>query len=377
MTFRKSAPAVIVIAIAVIIGATTFFSMRLFSGMVGNVETQQFTLMQSIVQTALSDAENKALARAELISDLPHVQQLFAAQDRAGLMTELGRMFTNQKNRHGVDQAQFHLAPAQSFLRLHDPSKFGDDLTTTRPMVVALNRDKVPLKSAAIAANGPGIFGGTPVFDATGKHLGSFEVGIAFGPLLASLKSAYNFDLGVFIEEKPLREFAKGIDPERLGDQNRFGKYIRFDSTNGALMTAVATPEDLAVVNEPVTYVREVNGIARGVVLLPLTNVSGTPLGVIVATADFSSSRAAADRTLIWQAAFAGIAVLLLAGLVITVLRGFITRPLQILSKGFEKVSNGETLTEIGDAERFPAEMQPIVQFYDKVRAHRLANAPK
>jgi len=157
MTFRKSAPAVIVIAIAVIIGATTFFSMRLFSGMVGNVETQQFTLMKSIVQTALSDAENKALARAELISDLPHVQQLFAAQDRAGLMAELGKMFTNQKNRHGVDQAQFHLAPAQSFLRLHDPSKFGDDLTTTRPMVVALNRDKVPLKSAAIAANGPGI----------------------------------------------------------------------------------------------------------------------------------------------------------------------------------------------------------------------------
>lgn len=377
MTFRKSAPAAIVIAIAVVIGAATYFSMRLFTGMVGDVETQQFTLMRSIVETALSDAENKALARAELIADLPHVQQLFAAQDRAGLAAELGKMFTNQKNRHGVDQAQFHLVPAQSFLRLHDPSKFGDDLTTTRPMVVALNRDRVPLKSAAIAANGPGIFGGTPVVDAGGKHLGSFEIGLAFGPLLASLKSAYNLDLAVFIEEKPLREFAKGIDPERLGDQNRFGKYIRFESTNGALMSSVATPEDLAVVNEPVTYVREVSGIARGVVLLPLTNYSGTTLGVVAATADFSGSRAAADRTLIWQAAFAGIAILLLAGFAVTVLRGFVTRPLQVLSEGFERVSNGDTLSEIGDAESFPDEMKPIVQFYDKVRAHRLANAPK
>ena len=142
-------------------------------------------------------------------------------------------------------------------------------------------------------------------------------------------------------------------------------------------MSSVATPEDLAVVNEPVTYVREVNGIVRGVVLLPLTNVSGTPLGVIVATADFSGSRAAADRTFIWQAAFAGIAILLLAGVVVTILRGFITRPLQVLSEGFEKVSNGDTLTEIGGADRFPDEMRPIAQFYDKVRAHRLANAPK
>ncbi|WP_162894984.1 cache domain-containing protein [Rhizobium terrae] len=377
MTFRTSAPTAIVAAIVVVVLATIYFSMRLFSGMVNDVEVQQFTLIRSLVQTAIIDAENKALARAELIADLPRVQQLFAAQDRAGLTAELGRMLANQKNRHGVDQAQFHLAPAMSFLRLHDLSRFGDDLTATRPMVVALNRDRVPLKSPAIAANGPGIFGGTPVFDAGGRHLGSFEVGIAFGPLMAGLKSAYNLDLGLFVEERPLRDFAKGVDPERLGDQNRFGKYIRFESTNGALISAVTTPEDLAAVTEPVTYVREVDGVVRGVVLVPINNTAGTPLGVIAATADFSASRAGANRTLIWQAAFALIGIVLLSGFVIAILRGFVVRPLEVLSKSFEGVSKGGSLAEIEGADHFPAEMQPIVQVYGRLRAHRNAAATK
>ena len=181
MKFRRNAPIAIILAIVLTVAGAAFVSSRLFSGMTDAVEADQFRVMGAIVQTAISDAENKALARAELLADLPTVQRLLAAGDRTGLEAKLAKMFANQKARHGVDQAQFHVPPATSFLRLHDPASFGDDLSVFRPMVVAVNRDRVPLKGAAVARSGPAIFGVAPMFDAAAKHIGSVEIGIAYG----------------------------------------------------------------------------------------------------------------------------------------------------------------------------------------------------
>ncbi len=371
MTFRRSAPIAIIVAIVFVLAGAAFISSRLFSGMTDAVEADQFRVMGAIVQTAISEAENKALARAELLADLPTVQKFLAAGDRTGLEAELAKMFANQKARHGVDQAQFHIPPAISFLRLHDPATFGDDLSAFRPMVVAVNRDRVPLKGAAVARSGPAIFGVSPVFEPGGKHIGSVEIGIDYGPLLAGLKTAYGIDLALFIEESTLRQYAQGVDPERMGEQNRVGRYIRFESTNAQLMAELAGAEDVAVVNEPVRYVRDAQGLVRGVLLLPVNSSSGTPLGVIAATADFSASRAAVNRSLIWQAVITLIAIVLLSGFVLVVLRGFLLRPLQVLGQRFDAVSAGEPLTPIVGSETFPREMQSFVTLYDKIRLRR------
>ena len=371
MKFRHNAPIAIILAIVITVAGAAFVSSRLFSGMTDAVEADQFRVMGAIVQTAISDAENKALARAELLADLPTVQKLLAAGDLTGLEAELAKMFANQKARHGVDQAQFHIPPATSFLRLHDPANFGDDLSAFRPMVVAVNRDRVPLKGAAVARSGPAIFGVAPASDSGGKPIGSVEIGIAYGPLLAGLKTAYGIDLALFIEEQALKQFAQGVDPERMGEQNRVGRYIRFESTNAQLMAQLAGAEDVAVVNEPVRYVRDAQGLVRGVLLLPVNSSSGTPLGVIAATADFSASRAAVNRSLIWQGVITLIAILALCGFVLVVLRGFLLRPLQVLGQRFDAVSANEPLAPIAGCETFPQEMQSFVTLYDKIRSRR------
>ncbi len=371
MRFRRSAPIAIIVAIVLVVAGAATISNRLFSGMTDAVEADQFRTMGAIVETAIREAENKALARAELLADLPTVQRLLGVGDRAGLEAELSRMFANQKARHGVDQVQFHTPPATSFLRLHDPATFGDDLTAFRPLVVAVNRERVPMKGAAVARSGPAIFGVSPVFDAAGKHIGSVELGIDYGPLMAALKTAYGIDLGLFIEEPVLKQYAQGVDPERMGEENRVGRFIRFEATNAQLIAQLAGAQDIAVVNEPVRYVREAQGLVRGVLLLPVNSASGTPLGVIAATMDFSASRAAVNRSLIWQVVITLVAILTLAGFVIVVLRGFLLRPLQVLGERFDAVSAGEPLTPIEGAETFPSEMQPFVALYDKVRARR------
>jgi methyl-accepting chemotaxis protein len=371
MTFRRSAPAALIAAVVIVIAGVTFISDRLFSGLTASVERSQFQLMQSILDTALRNAADEALARADIIASLPVTKQAVAAKDRERLLAEYAEMFTAQKARRGVDQAQFHVPPAQSLLRLHDPSAFGDDLTRFRPIVVAVNREKAARKGVAIARGGPVIVGVAPVQDAQGNHVGSFEFGLDFGRLIDGLKAAYGLDFTVFVEEKPLREFAQGLNPAVLSEQNRLGRFIRFHTTNGAVMKELIADADIATVNEPVRYTRDSQGLPYGVLLVPLRDGAGDALGVIAVARDFSGSRATAGRSLVWQICLGIFAIVILSGVVIVVVRGFLLRPLQVIDRRFAEIAAGERTSAAEETDKFCAEIQQVAEHLERTRTQR------
>lgn len=369
MTFRRSAPAALIAAVVIVVAGLTFLSTRLSSGLTASVEQSQFQLMQSIIDTALRNAGEEALARADIIASLPLARQAVAAKDRDRLLAEYADMFAVQRDRRGVDQAQFHVPPAQSLLRLHAPTQFGDDLTPFRPMVVAVNREHAARKGLAIAAGGPAIFGVAPVLDAQGQQVGSFEFGLAFAPIINGLKAAYGLDFSVFIEEKPLRQFARAIDPAVLSEKNRVGRFIRLYSTNGALMGALAGDADISAVNESVRYTRDASDVPYGVLLVPLRDGAGDPLGVIAVARDFSGSRAAAGRSLVWQICLAIFAIVLLSGAIVVVVRGFLLRPLEVLDRRFAAMAAGERTEAVEEADKFCPEIRRLADYHDRIRA--------
>ena len=346
-------------AIAVV-GSLTYMTNRLFSGMTEDVEVGQFELMQSILESSLSGAEGKALARAELVAALPEAKAGVAAQDREKLLAEFGPMFKVQKEKYGVDQAQFHVPPATSLLRLNAPDRFGDDLSKFRPMVLKANRDHTTTKGFGIARSGPGIFGVAPISDAEGKHIGTFEFGLDFGTLLDQTKASFGLDLAIYFDEKPLREFALGVDPAKLSDQNRVGRFIRWHATNTDLLAQLAGDADISVVNEPLTYVRAASGVSYGVLLYPIKNGAGDSIGVVVVARDFSASRAAAGRSLVWQIAYGVFAIVVLAGIAIIVIRGGVLRPLAVLDARLQKLAAGERDGLSEDSDKFPVEIERL-----------------
>jgi methyl-accepting chemotaxis protein len=369
MTFRRSAPAILIAAVVIIIAGLTFFTQRLFGGLTGSVEKGQFELMQAILDDALAQASNKALARAEMIAAIPATKTMMAAQDRDGLLAAYGPMFQIQKERYGVDQAQFHVPPAISLLRLQSPDRYGDDLTKFRPMVAAVNRENTSRKGFAMARSGPAIFGVTPINADDGKHLGSFEFGLDFGSLLVSLKAAYGFDLALYIEEAPLRQFSQGVDPEKLSDRNRVGRFIRFNATNVGLMQSLVDAFDIAVVNAPMHYVKSADGLTYGVLLYPLRNGAGDSIGVIAVSRDFSGSRAAAGQSLIWQITLAIFAMVLLIGAIVVVIRGMLLRPLEVLHRRFAADAAGEDVAVREEGDNFPAEVNALIELHEQMRA--------
>jgi HAMP domain-containing protein len=367
MKFRRSAPFVLISAIALVVVAASIISSLLFTNMISSVEEKQFSLMHSIVAFNLKGAEDRAQARAALIADLPRARALFAAQDRAGLLAEYSKMFTEQKDKYGVDQAQFHSLPATSFLRLHAPEDFGDDLSKFRPIVVAVNRDQISRKGFAIARSGPAIFGVVPMFDPQEKHIGSFEVGIAFEDVLNNLKNAYNIEMAVFIDETSLREFAKGVDSGIFSDQNRIGKFIRFHSTNSAVFQPLVSDKDLNT-KENTQYTREALGVTYGIVLVPLRNGAGDVLGMVAATSDFSASRSSRGRAFVWQALIALFSIVLLAGITLVIIRGTLLRPLEVITSRFATLSTGDQSGEIPEPEMLCDELKGLAQQYEELR---------
>ena len=374
MKFRRSAPLVLISSIALVIVAASIISSLLFTRMISSVEAKQFSLMHSIVAFNLKGAEDRAQARAAMIADLPRARALFAAKDRPGLLAEYSKMFTDQRDKYGVDQAQFHSLPPTSFLRLHDPENFGDDLSKFRPIVVAVNRDQMPRKGFAIARSGPAIFGVVPMFDPQEKHIGSFEFGIAFDDLLDNLKNAYNLEMSVFIDETSLREFAKGVEPGLFSDQNRVGKFIRFHSTNAAVFQSLVSDRDLNT-TENTQYTREAHGVTYGVVLVPLRNGAGEVVGVVAATSDFSASRSSRGRAFVWQALIALFSIVLLAGVTLVIIRGILLRPLEVITSRFATLSTGDTSAEIPEPDDLCDELKDLARQYEKLRGETLSQS--
>ncbi len=344
MKFRRAAPATLIVSVFVVIVASAAVSNRMFSGMTSSVERSQFDQMEKVLDFNLKGASGKALSRAELIANLPATRRLMAAKDRAGLLAEYQEMFQIQNDKHGVDQAQFILAPTTSFLRLNNPEAPEEDLAPFRPLIVSVDKDRLAKSGVSVSRSGPAVFAVVPVQSETKEHLGMFEVGMDMGRLLDGLKTAYGFELGFFVEEDMLREVATKAPSEVFDEKNRFGRYLRFHSTNADLLDDLVGSDDVDGVEEPFHYVRDGQGATYGVLIIPVRSPSGGPLGLIAVAKDFSETRGAAGRSMVWQALIAVCGIVLLSGMIFVVIRGFLLSPMRAILAG--KDLDGDPLCE-------------------------------
>jgi len=351
-----------------VIGLTTGVSLLLTSQMLGNAEADSFRLMRDVLTSTLRATEEKALVRAELVSAMPAVRTAFNQRDRAKLLLETQDMFKEQAEKYGLDQAQFHVPPGVSFLRLHRPEKFGDDQTSYRPMLTEVNRDKVLRKGVAITRAGPAIAGVVPIFDDAGLHTGSFEMGLEFSPMLDKIKQSYGLEAAVFIDEKMLREISTDLGGDVLTPEKRVGKYIRFHATHPVLMRSLVLDRDVSV-TDATSYERIVSGTPWGVQLVPMYNYMNKQIGVYALGMDFSVTRAAQGRSRVWQGLAALFGVVLTAGMILIVVRGLLLSPLKTLNDRFAALAEGDASQPADPVDSYCDELKTLASNYERLRS--------
>lgn len=205
----------------------------------GVVEQAEERELKKLFESATVELESEgrlANALSSIVANIDYFSRLFAEGERQQLANELVPTFKVIKEQFHARQFQYHTPPATSFLRLHKPEKFGDDLSSFRQTVVETNQLKKNIMGLERGVAGLGVRGISPVFY-NDQHIGSVEFGMSFGqPFFENFKQKYDVDISLYIKDgSGFKKFASTLSGESL---------LNTTELNTALSTPVISEYD-------------------------------------------------------------------------------------------------------------------------------------
>ncbi|HMQ55535.1 MAG TPA: methyl-accepting chemotaxis protein, partial [Anaerolineae bacterium] len=208
MSISKKILILVSSALLITVGLLTMQSILTQNRLVTTNEQECLEALYSNFLTKIQSREQMAVALATSFVEIPAVQQAFMNQDREALADLTHASYVSLNQQFGVSQAQFHLPPATSFLRLHKLDTFGDDLSAIRHTVVEANRQHRPIMGLERGKLGYGIRGVVPVVT-EGQHLGTFEIGLDFDQhFIQEFKEAYGTEVTVYLHQDSSADYS-------------------------------------------------------------------------------------------------------------------------------------------------------------------------
>lgn len=291
------------------------------SGVVEEAEHRELAGLFKSANTELQSQGHLAVALSSLVANVDYFSQMFANNEREALAKALVPTYKVMKENFAARQFQFHTPPATSFLRLHKPAKFGDDLSSFRKTVVATNQTKENIMGLEKGVAGLGIRGISPVYY-DGKHQGSVEFGMSFGqPFFDQFKKKYGVDISLHLMSgNDFKIFASTLQDNALLSHEQ-------------LMTVLD--------GEPVIQQLEHDGIDLAVYANTIKDYSGNAIGIIEIAMDRSHNASAIQNATNVALLLGGIS--LVAGLLFsTFVARMIVVPLNTAVKAMDEIAQGD-----------------------------------
>ncbi len=325
------------------------------SSLINRAETRELNSFRHAFNAAVSNANESALAMAMLVSNIPQVQAAMGTGDRQFLSGMFVPGFRALKAQAGFDQFQFHTPPATSFLRVHQPEKFGDDLSSFRQTVVETNGKAKPVTGLEAGVAGLGIRGVMPVLSG-GRHVGSVEFGANFGQSFAEdFKKRYGADVAIIVRNA----------------QNK-----TFKTVASTAQPAFAEADwEKALLGEEIQRRLERDGKAVTALLVPVKDFSGK----IAAAAEISvdASEYVTDFNSTRTSILAALAAALLAVIAVSVLVvRTVTVPLESLVRKVRVLSEGNANVSVQGVDRRD-EIGPLAVALDQWRARLIEDGER
>ncbi|MDP2785590.1 MAG: methyl-accepting chemotaxis protein [Sulfurimicrobium sp.] len=304
----------------------TYSNLRTMEEMIRKAERNELDAHLKAISNSIAAENRLAEAMSALVGNIPFVQEKFDAGDRAALSAQFLPGFKLLEKEYGVEQFQFHTPPAISFLRLHKPEKFGDDLSSFRHTVVKTNDKKKPTRGLEGGVAGLGARGIVPVTH-NGKHVGSVEFGMSFGQaFFDNFKAQNGVDVGLnLVAGDDFKTVASTLDKEPL-----LAKEVLHKALGG----------------EPQLGHRAIEGVPHAVYAAAINDFSGKPLGVVEIAMDNSAYLASLSgaRNSAWIVG----AISLVLGLLLAMLAArHLVKRIGAVVAGVNSVAQGDLTVEI------------------------------
>ena len=259
-------------AIGIVSAALTFTNLLSMSSVIREAERSALDAHFKAIKNAIAAESRMAETLSAVVANIPLVQEKFSAGDRKALGELFVPGYKLLAAEYGFEQFQFHTPPASSFLRMHMPNKFGDDLSSFRHTVIETNKNQKPTRGLEGGVGGIGARGMVPVMH-NGKHLGSVEFGMSFGqPFFENFKKQNGVDSGLYVLDK------EGF--KTLG------------STLGKEPMLAVELLKKALAGEAQLHQREIKDAPHAVYAAAINDFSGKPIGVIEIAMDSSRYQA-------------------------------------------------------------------------------------
>ena len=309
-----------------------FVNTDIATDIISQAEDRELHAYSRQLTSLLEEEASLAVTMANQVATIPAVGKAMREQDREQLAGMFVPGFDMMKRDYNIRQFQFHLPPAFSFLRVHRPEKFGDDLSSFRKSVVATNDKKISVSGLERGVAGLGVRGIAPVFD-QGEHIGSVEFGMSFGqPFFDDFKRKTNAEVALVLKRDSGFElfastFAEGaINPDE--------DYIR-----------QGLKED--IITEPMV----INEVPFARIAAPVKDFSGNIIGVLVIAIDRSYFAGESRSAIIASMIVVACALILVFILAIFVNRN-ISLPIRNTTQIMEDMANGKLDVEVPGKDR-------------------------
>lgn len=332
----KSCKAKLLVPLVILVTVSLMMSVALGYQQMRNAILDQeqvgYHNIESIVRNDLEAVFTSTTMGLYSVIAIPEVQQAFAERNREELLRLTAPVF-EQVKKEGIEQFQFHLPPAISFLRLHQPEKYGDDLSSFRATVVQSNKER---KLVAGLEEGKGGYGFRVVAPVTyqGQHVGSAEFGMGFSP---ALLKRWKEQCGGEIFMYPYA--SSGVAWQKVDLSKPLVGTAETDSL------AIADAEVNKAMSKPGYHYVNLNQQKAAVIIIPVFDFKGEPISYVKVNLDRSNIISELNN-LLRDSAIHLLITLLVMGMVMYWVINKILSPINLLSEHMASVAEGDLSRE-------------------------------
>lgn len=175
---------------------------------------QQQHYSDIVYKIILKDLSTELLAASNKITENIEIQEAFAARDRERLLNASNTVFS--QNNKTIKLMAFILPEGSHFLRVHDPLKFGDNLSKKRPVINEINKHKTPIFTFEPTKYGLSFVYLSPLYH-KGVYIGFLHLGIDVSILQSRLDEYLGTKSAILFDTTSMQTFGGTQNRARVG----------------------------------------------------------------------------------------------------------------------------------------------------------------
>jgi methyl-accepting chemotaxis protein len=302
------------------------------------------TISQVYQRITVERAEQLRLL-AYTVAGMPSIQDFVQYKDRDSLLEVGAPLYEGLQKITSLNVFHFHHPPATSFLRLQKPEKFGDDLSGFRKTVLQVNESQNDAIGIEAGVAGISVRAVVPVKYLNRKHAGSVEFGAPLDDeLLLQVKNSIGNDISLIIP-----------------DGNGF-KYQAKTHNLNIPENKYAFLQEVMKSDKVIT--KRVNKDGKKLITsyMPITDYSGSGVGILAIPKDISKTLQAANKRALTSVIIGIIALVIIQVLVYIIFTRLVDKPIKSFTRLLESASRGNLSEDVDMSRILPVNCSEKMQ---------------